>query len=248
MAGGAGPVGGILYCIAGTSTGANAGGSASYAGGAGGSTGNGGGASLSGGSSGSGGTSKVGGSATLQGGAGAGTTGIGGDAVVVGGNGVGTGGDVRLTPGAGAGSTFGVTRTTRGAFAVGESTGVSKQQSETCAPLTTATTTPTLAFSYAMGTSESVSIVVTATADNGTTTGEVVKKAVFRRTAGDNSGNATQQGGGATFDASVTAFKLSHDVTIALNSNTIEVKVVAASSGSTLWAVAVSLVTRTGPL
>lgn len=153
-----------------------------------------------------------------------------------------------LTPGTGASSSVGRTRVTRGAFQVEESTAVVKQASETCAPLTTATTTPTLVYSYAIGTSESVSITVLATADNGTTTGEVVKKAVFRRTTGDNSGNASQQGGGSTFDASVTAFKLSHDVTIALNSNTIEVKVVAASSGSTLWAVGVSIVSRTGPV
>lgn len=84
-----------------------------------------------------------------------------------------------------------------------------------------------------MATSESVSITVVATADNGSTTGEVVKPAVFRRTTGDNSGNASQQGGGSTFDASVAAFKLSHDVTIALNGNTIEVQVVPAFSANT---------------
>ena len=99
-----------------------------------------------------------------------------------------------------------------------------------------------------MATSESVSITVLATADNGTTTGEVVQKAVFRRTTGDNSGNASQQGGGATFDASVTAFKLGHDVTIAINANAIEVKVKAAAATSTLWAVGISIVSRTGPL
>ena len=244
--GGVGPAPGTVFVSGGAATGSGTGGASTFAGGAGGSTGSGGDVAVIGGAS-SGGTSKLGGTASIAGGAASGTTGIGGEGRVSGGDGTATGGDVRLTPGLGASSVPGRTRVTRGALDVEESTAVGKQRSQT-AILTTATVAATLAYSYAMGASESVSIVVLATADNGTTTGEVVKKAVFRRAVADNSGNANQQGGGSTFDASVAAFKLSHDVTIALNGNTIEVKVVAAAATSTLWTVAVSLVTRTGPV
>ena len=258
---GANANGGSVYVLGAGGAGTGSGGTCSVAGGAGGTTGDGGALTLSGGAAGTAGSGKLGGNASLVGGASTGTLGsgggvditggagiAGGTATVAGGNGTtSVGGNVNLQPGTGTGSSVGRTRVTRGAFTVEEATAVGKQLSET-AILTTATTTPTLAYSYAIGTSESVSITVLATADNGTTTGEVVKKAVFRRTTGDNSGNASQQGDGSTFDASVTAFKLSHDVTIALNSNTIEVKVVAASSGSTLWAVGVSIVSRTGPV
>lgn len=239
MAGGSGPVGGGLYCVAGDSSGANTGGSASYLGGSGGSTGNGGSALLGGGASGSGGTSKVGGSATVQGGSGTGTTGIGGDGVVAGGTGTGTGGDVRLTPGGGAGGTFGRTVVTRGDFCIEDGAANCKQRAITAAAITTASTSPSaVVWSFPMPTNWMATVTVSASGDNGTTNDNTVYKACFRRGAGSA---ATSH---AATDAGLPAFKNGHAIQIALNSNTIEAKLVPGAATSTKWVVTVGVEER----
>ena len=190
-------------------------------------------------------TNVSGGGATVRAGSGKGT-GVGANVRIIAGEtsgGAGVGGDVNIS----AGSAAARVTVKKGSFWIEDATSVAKQGSAT-ALLTTATTTATLAYSYALGTSENATITVSATADNGTTTGNVIKKAIFRRAVADNAGAANQQGGGATADLSVVAFKLSHDVTIALNGNTIEVKAVAAAATSTLWTVCVSVESRTGPV
>lgn len=137
-----------------------------------------------------------------------------------------------------------------GRLVVQESSGVVKQIADTCAPLTTTSTTATLVWSYALGTSEHIWITVQATGDPGTAAafGGVVYTAAFRRTVGDNSGNAQQCGTTGDISPNVGVLKNGFAVTIALNSNTVEVKVVAPNATSTLWSVTVGGQARTGPV
>ena len=98
-----------------------------------------------------------------------------------------------------------------------------------CAPsVTTSSTTATLLTSRGINTNETISVTVDCLHDNGTATGRTVYTAVFRRGAG----SATTETAAVDITPS-SAMKKSHAVTIALNGNTIEVKVVAATSTST---------------
>lgn len=98
-----------------------------------------------------------------------------------------------------------------------------------CAPsVSTSSTTPTLLTSLAVPTNRCVTVTVSCQHDNGTTTGRTVYSAVFRRGAGSASTETA-----AVDITPSSAMKKSHAVTIALNSNTIEIKVVAASATAT---------------